>query len=291
PILVVGKTGQLARCLQDLAVIRELSMVALGRPDLDLENAACIERAVTSVAPSVMINAAGYTAVDRAETETARAYAINRDGAARLAAVARRREIPFVHISTDYVFDGRKPSAYQETDVPAPVNVYGCSKLAGEIAVRDACPQVVVIRTAWLYSIYGRNFVKTMLRLSATEASVRVVDDQRGTPTSASELAAALLEIAQQLAADDGNRNAGIYHLAGQGETTRYGFAAAIFDALVSRGRSVPVLQAIATEQYPAWARRPANSRLDSTKARSIFGVRLAPWQTALGACVEQLVM
>ena len=291
PILVAGRSGQLARCLQDWAVRRNLPMAALGRPDLDLEHLASIERAVTAIEPCAIINAAAYTAVDRAEAEPARAYAVNRDGAEHLAAAARKRVIPFVHISTDFVFDGRKPSYYQEEDIPAPLNVYGRSKLAGEAAVRNVNPHAVVIRTSWIYSAYGHNFVRTMLRLSATQPIARVVCDQRGTPTSAFDLAAAILEIVGQLASGVHRGNAGIYHLAGQGEATWHSFAAAIFAGLARRGRSVPALHAITTEEYPTSAQRPANSRLDSSKAECVFKVRLAPWQTALERCLDQLAV
>jgi dTDP-4-dehydrorhamnose reductase len=291
PILVAGRSGQLARCLQDWAVRRNLPMAALGRPDLDLEHLATIEHAVTAIEPCAIINAAAYTAVDRAEAEPERAYAVNRDGAQHLAAAARKKAIPFVHVSTDFVFDGRKPSCYQEEDTPAPLNVYGRTKLAGEAAVQNVNPHAVVIRTSWIYSAYGHNFVKTMLHLSATQPSVRVVCDQQGTPTSASDLAAAILEIVRQLASNDGTRNAGIYHLAGQGEATWHSFAAAVFAGLAGRGRSVPALHAITTEQYPTPAQRPANSRLDSSKAECVFKVRLAPWQDALERCLDQLVV
>jgi dTDP-4-dehydrorhamnose reductase len=289
-ILVVGRTGQLARCLQDLAARRNLLLAAIGRPDLDVEDVASIERTVTMIEPSAIINAAAYTAVDRAEAEPWRAYGINRDGAGHLAAAAVRRGIPFVHISTDYVFDGRKPCSYREHDAPAPLNVYGRSKLEGEVAVRKTHPWAIVVRSSWIYSPYGHNFVRTMLRLSENQSPVRVVDDQRGTPTSASDLAAAILEIVRQLASNNLSGNAGIYHLAGQGEATWHSFAASIFTGLASRGRRVPILQAITTEQYPTPSQRPANSCLDSSKAENVFGIRLASWQASLEECLDQLM-
>ena len=289
PILVAGKGGQLACCLRDMAAQRNASLMSVGRPDLDLESSASIDRVIAAIAPSAIINAAAYTAVDRAEAEPECAYMINRDGAARLATAAKRRGIPFIHISTDYVFDGHKTSAYKEGDTPAPLNAYGRSKLEGEIAVLDAYPSAVVIRTSWIYSPYGHNFVRTMLRLSATQASVRVVNDQRGTPTSASDLADGLLDIVQQLAADHSGDIAGIYHLASQGETSWHGFAKAIFASLALRGRPVPKLTEITTDEYPTPARRPQNSCLNSSKAGRVFGVRLAPWQASLERCLELL--
>jgi dTDP-4-dehydrorhamnose reductase len=288
PILVVGKSGQLARSLMDLAAPYNTPMISIGRPELDLADPASIEHAVATLEPSAMINAAAYTAVDRAEAEAASAYAINRDGAARLAAVARRCGIPFVHVSTDYVFNGEKPSPYVESDVTAPLNVYGQSKLDGETAVLDACPSAVVVRTSWVYSPYGQNFVRTMLRLAATQQDVRVVADQRGTPTSAPDLAVAIVEIVRQR--DQARSHSGIYHLAGQGETTWHGFASEIFAALSQHALPTPRLHAISTQVYPTPARRPLNSCLDSSKAHAAFGVQLPPWQTSLDRCLDRLI-
>ena len=224
PILVAGKSGQLARCLRDLAVLRNVPMVAVGRP-----------------------------------------------------------------VSTDYVFDGAKPSPYREDDATAPLNIYGSSKLAGEAAVLGVNPRAAVIRTAWVYSPYGTNFVRTMLRLSKTQPMVRVVYDQHGTPTSAADLARAILAIVNQLRLASGRENAGIYHLGGQGETSWYEFAAAIFASLSRRGQRVAKLQAIITDDYPTAARRPKNSCLDSSKAERVFGVRLPPWRSSLEECLDQL--
>jgi dTDP-4-dehydrorhamnose reductase len=289
PVLVAGKSGQLARCLRDAAVLRNVPMVAVGRPELDLESGEGIDRAIAAVKPSAIVNAAAYTAVDRADAESECAFAVNCAGAALLADAAARRGIPFIQISTDYVFDGSKRSPYREDDVPAPLNVYGASKLASETAVLKACPGAAVIRTSWVYSPYGNNFVRTMLRLSETQPVVRVVDDQRGTPTSAADLAAAILAIVERLRSADRCDNAGIYHLAGDGETSWHGFAAAIFASLARRGRRVPELQAITTAEYPTPTRRPKNSCLDPSKAERIFGVRLPPWRSSLEACLDRL--
>ena len=291
PILVAGKSGQLARCFRDLVVSRNLSMVAVGRPELDLENGEGIDRAMAAAEPSAIVNAAAYTAVDRAEAEPERAFAVNCDGAALLADAAARRGIPFIQISTDYVFDGSKRSPYREDDLTAPLNVYGSSKLASEAAVLRACPGAAVLRTSWVYSPYGNNFVRTMLRLSETQAVVRVVHDQYGAPTSAADLAAATLTIVERLQSTNGSGEAGIYHLAGEGETSWHGFAAAIFASLARRGRRVPKLQAITAAEYPTPARRPKNSCLDSSKAARIFGVRLPPWRSSLEECLDQLEM
>jgi dTDP-4-dehydrorhamnose reductase len=289
PILVAGNSGQLALCLRDLAFLRNVPMVAVGRPELDLENGEGIDRMTAGVEPSAIVNAAAYTAVDRAEAEPERAFAVNCDGAALLADAAARRGLPFIQISTDYVFNGSKRLPYREDDVPAPLNVYGSSKLASETAVLKACPCAAVIRTSWVYSPYGNNFVRTMLRLSETQHMVRVVDDQHGTPTSAADLAAAILTIVERLRSANGSQDAGIYHLAGEGETSWHGFAAAIFASLARRGRRVPRLQTVTTADYPTPARRPKNSCLDSSKAERVFGVRLPPWQSSLEECLDQL--
>jgi dTDP-4-dehydrorhamnose reductase len=257
---------------------------------LDLTMHSAVSRAVEAAAPSAIINAAAYTAVDQAESDEALAFSINRDGAAALAAAAARRDIPFVHISTDYVFDGTKQSEYDEADSPEPLNVYGSSKLAGEAAVLSAHPFAIVIRSAWVHSAYGSNFVRTMKRLSEGRPVARVVDDQRGNPTSALDLAAALLRIVQLSQAVDRSAIAGVYHVVGDGEATWHSFAAAIFEGLSRRGRQVPRLEAIRTEEYPTPARRPRNSCLNSSKAERVLGIRLPPWRRSLELCLDQLV-
>lgn len=289
PILVAGRRGQLACCIHDRAQERKVPVVLVGRPDLDLENTADVERVVDAINPSAIVNAAAYTAVDQAETDAVSAFKVNRDGAACLALVARKREIPFVHISTDYVFDGRKRSPYLEDDMPAPLNVYGRSKLEGEVAVRDACPQAVVIRTSWIYSPYGHNFLRTMWRLSMTQATVKVVDDQHGAPTSALDLSAAIMSIVFQLKSHRIAGSGGIYNLTAQGEATWHSFAAEIFAGLARRGCAVPALQAIATAEYPTPARRPKYACLDSSKVERAFGIRFAPWRNSLHVCLDQL--
>lgn len=289
-ILIVGRNGQLARCLRDLAVLRAMPAVALGRNELDVEAPETVNRTIAAIAPSVIINTAAYTAVDQAESDVRRAFSINRDGAAVLADIAWQRNIPFVQLSTDYVFDGAKQGAYDETDIPAPLNAYGASKLAGEAAVLAAHPLATVIRSAWIYSPYGSNFVRTMLRLSQTQPIIKVVCDQHGNPTSAFELAEVLLQIAERSLTDDRRKVAGIFHLAAEGAVTWHGFAEAIFDSLSRRGLQPPRLEAITTEEYPCAARRPSNSRLDSSKAERVFGIRLPAWRRSLETCLDQLV-
>ncbi|RQH14762.1 dTDP-4-dehydrorhamnose reductase [Bradyrhizobium sp. RP6] len=290
PVLIAGRNGQLARCLHDLAVLHSMPVVALGRAEFNLEAHGELRQTIDPLAPSVIINAAAYTAVDLAESEVARAFNINRDAAAALADVAWQMNIPFIHISTDYVFDGTKSEAYEESDVPAPLNVYGASKLAGEAAVLAAHPLATVIRTSWVYSPYGNNFVRTMLRLREAQPIVRVVHDQYGNPTSALDLASAILQLSGRLLTHDRRAMAGIFHLAGQGETTWHGFAEAIFDLLAHRGVRVPQLEAITSEQYQTAARRPRNSRLDSSRAERVLGIRLPSWRCSLETCLDQLV-
>jgi dTDP-4-dehydrorhamnose reductase len=289
-ILVAGKAGQLARCLAQEAHRRAIRLVALGRPELDITNQESISRAVAAHAPRAIVNAAAYTAVDKAEAEPALAMAVNRDGAEVLATAAAREGVPFIHVSTDYVFDGRKDAPYVEEDAPSPLGAYGRSKLAGETAVRAACPAAVILRTSWVYSRYGQNFVTTMLRLAATREKVQVVDDQHGAPTAAFDLAGAILDLVDRLGAAPRDRDSGdIYHLAADGETTWHGFAAAIFAGWARRGLRVPTLEAITTAQYPTAARRPANSRLDCSKVARVFGLRLPAWRISLERCLDEI--
>jgi dTDP-4-dehydrorhamnose reductase len=292
PILVAGKTGQLARCLAQEARRRGTPLVAVGRPELDLTQPELLARAVEAHAPGAIVNAAAYTAVDKAEAEPALAMAVNRDGAGALAAAAARLGVPFLHVSTDYVFDGRKESPYVEEDAPSPLGAYGRSKCDGEAAVRGACPAGVILRTSWVYSPFGQNFVSTMLRLAATREKVQVVDDQHGAPTAAFDLASTILDLVERLtAAPRGRDTGGIYHLAADGETTWHGFAAAIFAGWARRGHRVPVLEPITTPQYPTAARRPPNSRLDCSKIARVFGLRLPPWRSSLERCLDELAL
>jgi len=287
PVLVIGRSGQLAQSLREAGARGGLPMFTLGRPELDLEGDTSIAEMLAELPPCVVVNAAAYTAVDAAEREPEKAFAVNRDGAARLARAARQAGAAFVHVSTDYVFDGRKSSAYVEDDAPGPLGIYGRSKLEGERAVLAAHPDAVVLRTAWVYSAFGGNFVKTMLRLAETHDVLRVVDDQRGAPTSAADLAAAILALAPRLA--DGSKAGGVYHAAAAGDTTWHGFAQAIFAGAARRGRKVPALQPIGTAEYPTAAMRPANSVLDCSKLAGTFGVTFPHWSQALEPCLDVL--
>lgn len=288
PILVAGRAGQLARCLVEEGRAHGFVVTACGRPELDLTNPETADQVVTAIGPRAVINAAAYTGVDQAEGEPELAFAINQDGAARLAAAAARRGIPFIHVSTDYVFDGAKGAPYDEEDVPSPLNVYGRSKLAGEVAVHEQNPAALVLRTSSVYSPYGHNFVRTMLRLAETRDEIRVVNDQKAAPTSASELAKAILAVVEKLIERGEGKN-GIYHLAGSGAATWFEFASAIFASTARRGGRVPKLAAISAADYPTPARRPANSVLNCEKALRVFGVRLPAWREALENCLDRI--
>lgn len=286
-VFVAGSAGQVARALIDRAP-KGVQLLALGRPEFDIESREGAHR-IAEFAPDAMINAAAYTAVDAAESDSGRAFAINRDGAAWLAGIAAQRKIPFLHVSTDYVFDGARDGAYTEDDAPNPQTAYGRTKRAGEEAVLTTHPAALIFRTAWVYSPYGQNFVKTMLRLAAERESLRVVNDQVGNPTSAHDIAAALLDIAARLVGRDDHPR-GIYHLAASGETTWYGFAEAIMRLAADLGgRAIPVAP-IATADYPTPAKRPANSRLDCSKLDRDFGLRMPDWRDSLAVAMQALL-
>lgn len=288
-VLVIGARGQVAMALAERARHRhDITLNALGRPALDIENPGETEHAVIAARPDIVVNAAAYTAVDRAESEPERAFAVNRDGAAAVARAAARLKVPLVHLSTDYVFDGRKPAPYLETDAPNPLSVYGRSKCEGEVAVLAHHPTALILRTSWVFSPFGANFLKTMLRLGAERESLRIVDDQTGNPTSALDLAEIILGITPQLAATPAT--GGICHLTNTGSTSWHGFAAAIFEASSSLGGPRPRLEAIPTSGYPTPARRPANSRLDTSAFTHRFGIIPRPWQAATAETVTRII-
>lgn len=290
-VLVAGANGQVARSLVERGKARGIDVLALGRPDIDLEAFGGLPKNATDFAPTVIVNAAAYTAVDKAEDEEDRALAINATGAGELAAAAAALDVPFIHISTDYVFDGTKTAPYVETDPTAPAGAYGRTKLAGEERVAAAARKHVILRTAWVTSPFGHNFIKTMLRLGAERDSLSVVADQHGSPTSALDLADAILDIAELLARDGWqDRFAGIYHAAGTGETTWHGLAEAVFAASARNGGpSVPVTP-ITTADFPTPAKRPANSRLDCSKLSAAFGVTMPNWRDSTAKCVARLL-
>ena len=245
--------------------------------------------AVARERPDVVVNAAAYTAVDKAESEPAAAHAINALGAERLAKACAANSIPIIHISTDYVFDGMKDGPYREDDPTSPINVYGHSKLEGEQRVAKACERHLILRTAWVHSPWGGNFVKTMLRLATTRPNIGVIDDQKGSPTYAPHLADVVLAAAARIANDPAGMRWGIYHAVGGGETTWFGFAREVFRRAAEQGLPAAEVAPIATSAYPTPARRPANSRLNCDKLRLLFGLELPDWQAGAQSCVVRL--
>lgn len=284
-VAVIGTQGQLARSLAELSG-DDAAITCIGRPLLDLAEPETVAAALDELPADIIVNAAAYTAVDRAERETGLAFAINRDGAAAVADVCARRNLPLIHLSTDYVFDGTRSGAWRETDVCKPQSVYGASKLAGEQAVLAAFPAAVILRTAWLHSPFGTNFVKTMLRLSAERDRLRVVADQHGSPTYAPDLAVAILAMARRLAGARDAVLSGVFHLAGSGETTWHGLAVT---TMAMAGRGI-LVDPISTADYPTPVTRPANSVLATAKIAAVYGIRLPPWQEGVRHGVARLL-
>lgn len=289
-VLVTGNKGQVALALAALQ-LPDLEIVALGRPDLDVTDLASVERTFSLVRPDIVVNTAAYTDVDKAESELQQAFAVNRDGAANVAAAAASMACPIIHFSTDYVFSGTKPTPYREVDRTGPLGAYGRSKLAGEEAVVAANPAHAILRTAWVYSPFGRNFVKTMLRLAGERDAINVVSDQLGTPTSAAFLATAVAGIARHILADPtGTKWRGIFHVVAGGATDWAGFAEEIFRQSAKRGGPTAAVKRITAAEYKTAAARPSNSRLDVSRFRTVFGVEPRPWQEDVADCVGTLL-
>ena len=289
-LLIAGWQGQIARALVEQApAAHDITALAVGRPALDICEAATITRAMTDFRPDVIINTAAYTAVDQAETEPDAAFALNRDGARLLALAAAKKGAVLIHLSTDYVFDGAKAGPYVEDDTTAPLNVYGHSKLASEAVVRAATPRHIIVRTSWVHSAMRRNFVRSMLEKAHAGEAVRVVDDQIGAPTYAPHLAEALLTIARRaLAGGDGVW--GTYHAAGAGYVSWCGLAREVFRVSALHGGPSASVTAIKSADYPTRAARPLNARLDCGKLATGLGTRLPSWQSGVEACVTRLL-
>jgi dTDP-4-dehydrorhamnose reductase len=288
-LLISGWQGQVAQALGEAAARRsDIAALAIGRPALDLVKLPTVLRTLSDARPDVVINTAAYTQVDEAETEVDAAFALNRDGAARIAKAASERGIPIIHLSTDYVFDGFKPTPYVENDPTGPRSVYGRSKLEGELAVMAANPRHLIVRTAWVHSPFGQNFVRTMLRLAGDRASVRVVGDQAGSPTSAEHLATVLLDLAARLAKGEGP--CGVLHAAGRGEATWAEVAREVFVQSAKLGGPVAAVEPITSAEYPTKAERPRNSRLDNSRLEAELGLRLPDWREGVGASVRRLL-
>jgi dTDP-4-dehydrorhamnose reductase len=288
PILVFGAAGQLGREIMKLAAERGLEAAGLTHGEADITDAAAIARALAAVTPHLIVNAAAYTAVDKAESEPAAAAAINSEGAGTVARLAAAAGVPIIHFSTDYVFDGTKTGPYVETDPIAPLCVYGKTKAGGEANVRAAAPRHVILRTSWMFGQFGNNFLKTMLRLARETDRLRVVADQYGCPTSTVDIAEAVLAIDRLIMA--GQPAWGTYHFAGSGATSWHGFAEMIVAAQAKTTGRAPPVEAIATADYPAPARRPANSELESSRFAAKFGYRAQTWQARTAETIACLL-
>jgi len=289
-LIVTGANGQLGRELRRKAVPCVFDVISLDLPDFDITDVSAVKDMVAKSGARLVVNAAAYTAVDRAESESDLAYAVNCNGAANLAEACSQANIPLIHISTDYVFDGTKGSAYVETDSISPIGVYGKSKADGEAEIRKILPVHVILRTAWLYGIHGNNFVKTLLRLGQEREEIKVVNDQFGCPTHAEDLAQAVLTIAERILS--GRHVAwGTWHYCGSGQTTWYEFAKKIFELAGSRHPlKVRNLIPVTTKEYPTPARRPAYSVLDCTQIRKKFGIAPPPWEESLARMLDELL-
>ncbi|MCR5940307.1 dTDP-4-dehydrorhamnose reductase [Ochrobactrum sp. XJ1] len=290
-ILVTGREGQVVQSLLEKAVQRpDLEVIALGRPELDLSKPDTVHSAITAIKPDVVVSAAAYTAVDLAEDEQELAFAANATGAEAVAEAAKACGAPVIHLSTDYVFAGDADEPYVETDATGPRGVYGSSKLEGERLVAQSNPQHIIMRTAWVYSPFGKNFVKTMLKLAETRDVLSVVSDQWGNPTSALDIADAIIRVADQLAATPDFSAYGVYHLVGTGDTNWSGFARAIFSESATLGGPTANVTDITTADYPTKATRPTSSRLSTAKFQEVFSWSVPHWQSSLHDMVVRLV-
>jgi dTDP-4-dehydrorhamnose reductase len=300
-IVIIGRNGQLAweanQRFQGLGQI-----ICIGRPEFDLLDLNSVREEIRRIKPSVIVNAAAYTAVDQAESEPEAAMKINSEAAAAMAEEAKRLGALFITYSTDYVFDGKSPVPYSETDPTAPLNVYGASKLSGERAVKSIGGHYLIFRTSWVYGARGKNFLKTILKLATERPELKIVDDQVGAPTWSRDLADATRKIIEQLREQSaseklpvgealGDRR-GIYHMTSAGSVSWYGFAAAIMEEMEKRGLSngaLARLVPIPSSEYPTPAARPQNSRLCNEKLKNAFGVTLPAWRESLAAVMAEL--
>jgi dTDP-4-dehydrorhamnose reductase len=276
--LVTGGNGQLAQCLKEIVKYHdELDITFQDLPDLDITNKQKLESYFSNNELDYCINCAAYTAVDLAEEQSELAYAVNAEGPKNIAMLCLKYNIKLIHISTDFVFDGQQRTPYSETDAPNPLSVYGASKLQGERNIQDVMENYFIVRTSWLYSEYGKNFMKTMLKLSETRDQISVVSDQIGSPTYAGDLAAALTKIVLS-----SSTNYGVYHYSNLGTTSRYDFAVEIFKQF---GKTIEV-KPIKTKDYPTAAKRPKYSVLDTTKIKNNFDCTIKDWQGSLNKVI-----
>jgi dTDP-4-dehydrorhamnose reductase len=289
-IAVTGTKGQVVTALIEKASQTGVEIITVGRPQLDLAVPDSVQAALRAARPDVIVSAAAYTAVDKAESEPELAFAVNAEGAGAVAEAAAVLGVPIIHLSTDYVFGGDKAKPYVETDPTGPVSVYGRSKLAGEIKVAAATANHVILRTAWVYSPFGANFLKTMLRLAETRDTLKVVADQHGQPTSALDIADGVIAVARSLASDKDPALRGVFHITASGHGSWADFAEAIFAGLKARTGKTVTVEHITTADYPTPARRPTNSRLDSDKLLQAYGIVLPDWRVSTKAVLDRLI-
>jgi len=284
-ILLTGANGQLGREVIELG---GSAVVPFSKAALDITNAQQLEAAVKQTKPHLIINAAAYTAVDKAEQDIEKAFAINRDGVRNLAQVCKHYDLPLIHVSTDYVFNGSKSSAYVEEDACAPLNIYGASKAEGERILQEEWEKHLIIRTSWVFGKYGANFVKTVLKLALKQPELRIVQDQQGCPTAAQDLAQTLIDLAGRLSQD--RASWGVFHYCGEGSTTWYEFAQQIMqagkDLFPFKAQSI---HAIMSSEFPAPARRPKNSVLSTMKIEKIYGIKPQDWRISLQEVINYI--
>jgi dTDP-4-dehydrorhamnose reductase len=289
-LLIIGSKGQLGSELVIECKRNDFSFLALDLPEFNITDPSQVKKTLADFKPSIVINASAYTNVDMAETEPEIAYTVNSDGPANLAVSCDKNRIPIIHISTDYVFDGSKGQPYAESDPVSPLGIYGKSKEKGENKLRSILKQHIILRTSWLYSAYGNNFVKTMLKLGKEKEIIKVVSDQYGCPTCAADLAEAVVDISKQIT-QNFKIAWGTYHYCGLGITTWHEFAKAIFEiATQYQNYKVSSVEAITTAQYPTKTKRPAFSALDCGLFKKHFGINIKPWQESLDKTIERIL-
>ncbi len=289
-VLLTGSKGQLGREVEIVGINAGLEIISMDLPEIDITDFEKLDRIFSELKPSIVVNAAAYTAVDLAETQKNICYAVNKYGPENLTKLCYKNKARLIHISTDYVFDGSGNTSYRENDPVSPVNVYGHSKADGEKAVLAGPGKHIILRTSWLYGRYGKNFVKTMLRMGQEKKSIQVVNDQYGCPTCAYDLAEVIIVIVQRLLEGKSN-NSAIYHYCGKGITTWYEFAMSIFRIAGELGLSnVPLVTPITTSQFPTAAQRPLYTALDCSEIEKCFGVKLKPWRYSLKKTIHQII-
>lgn len=289
-ILVTGAEGQVGRELMRRAAGCRKPLLGAGHEDLNITRAQLVHEEILDTRPALVVNAAAYTAVDKAEEESETAYAVNRDGVINLAQACAVAGVPLVHLSTDYVFDGTKRGGYTEDDPVCPVNVYGKSKEAGERELRERLRRHVILRTSWVYGVHGANFVKTMLRLGREREELRVVADQQGCPTAAADIADTIVALVNRIVEGGDDFPWGTYHYAGAGVTTWHGFAEAVFALAAAHWDRKIKVTPVSTAEFPTAARRPMNSVLDCSRIEAVFGLKPRPWRDALAEVVTELM-